>query len=46
MKRKIGFWGGSVALRLGELLKLGLDKGDYVNVKIEGNKIIIEKVER
>jgi antitoxin component of MazEF toxin-antitoxin module len=43
-KRKVGTVGGASLVRLTtELREIGVFIGDYVNVSIEGGKIIIEK---
>ena len=42
---KIGSWAGSLSLRLTEELKsLGLEERDNVNITLEKDKIIIEKI--
>lgn len=45
MIKKIGSWGGSLSIRLGnEFNYLDMKQGDNVNVHIEDNKIIIESI--
>lgn len=42
---KIGSWAGSLSIRLTqELKKLGLQESDSVNISVEKDKIIIERL--
>ena len=44
-KGKIGLWAGSLSIRLTEEFKcLGLKETDIINVSVEKDKIIIEKI--
>lgn len=44
-KAKVGSWAGILSLRLTEELKiLGLKKGENVNITVEKDKIVIEKL--
>ena len=46
-ERKVGEWGGTPAIRLGEALgQLGIGKGDTVTVEVSGDSVIIKKGEK
>ena len=43
-ERKVGVWGGTSAIRLGEALgQLGIAKGDTVTVEVSGDSVVIKK---
>ncbi len=42
-KVKVGYSGGSLFLRLSELKTLGIEQGEFVNVSLENNRIVIER---
>lgn len=45
MVKKVGSWGGTLAVRLGvELSEVGIVEGDYVHVEVKGDKVILSKV--
>lgn len=45
-KIKIGSWGNTSAIRLSKTIMaaLGAEKGEQLNVVIEGNRVILEKI--
>lgn len=44
-KRKVNWWGASLSIRLNnEFKEIGVMAGEEVNVRTEGNSIVIEKV--
>jgi len=43
--KKVQKLGNSLSLSLSELKRLGLGRGDYVNVALDGDKIVISKDE-
>lgn len=47
-KIKIGSWGNTSAIRLPKTIMaaLGAEKGEQLNVVIEGNRVILEKAEK
>lgn len=45
MIKKVGSWGGTLAVRLGvELAEVGIAEGDFVHVEVEGDRVVLTKV--